>query len=250
MSMPIERLNAPSPAPSNGGRAGSTEGPTLGQNVPDGPGEPDDPGVHAMRGLLWSLTVARVVLVPVFLVGAFRLQDLVARGFDAGTLRWGLVLTLAIMAGSDMLDGWLARRFGLASQAGAIADALADKLAQIALVAFFTFGSAAPFASLPPWFLALIVGRDLLLGGGWLLLRAAGVPFPPVHRLHGRATTAAIFGVLLWLTVGIESGGSQVLVMLTAALMWLSLASYLADAWRAVRWARSADASNAKEVVS
>ena len=247
MTTSIERLDAPSPLLAKGALARGTEGPTLGQNVAECSGMPDDPGVHAMRGLLWSLTVARVVLVPVFLVGALQLQDLVARGLDPGTLRWGLVLTLAIIAGSDMLDGWLARRFGLASEAGAIADALGDKLAQLALVAFFTFGGTPPFASLPIWFFVLLVGRELLLGGGWLVLRAAGVPFPPVHRLHGRATTAAIFGLLLWLTVGIESDSFWPLVTLTAALMWLSLSSYVADAWRAVRRARK-DASDGKEI--
>jgi cardiolipin synthase (CMP-forming) len=249
MTMSMERLEARLPLRAEKAGARSTEGPTTGQNVPEVPSPPDDPGTRALKGVLWSLTVARVVLVPVFLVGAFRLQDLVARGVDPSTIRWGLVLTLGVMAASDMLDGWVARRFGLASEAGAIADALADKLAQVALVAFFTFASGPPFAALPIWFLVLLVGRDLLLGSGWLVLRAAGVPFEVFHHVLGRAATAGVFATLLWLTIGIESDVFWAVLMLTAALIWTSLAAYLADAWTAVRRARRGGAhSDRKEV--
>lgn len=232
MNTSIERPNIQGTVPAKAGLERSSKRPSAGQNVPE------DPGVHAMRGVLWSVTVARVVLVPVFLVGAMRLQDLVERGLDPGTLRSGLVLTVAVIAASDMLDGWLARRYGLASQAGAIADALADKLVQVALVAFFTFSGGPPFVSLPLWFFILVLGRDLLLGGGWLVLRAGGVPFQPVHRIHGRAATAGVFAILLCLTAGLSGGGFTAFMLLTAALIWVSLASYLADAWTAVRWAR------------
>ena len=243
MTTSTEHLKVRSPLLAETEIERGTKRPGAGQNVAD------DPGVHAIRGVLWSVTVARVMLVPVFLVAALRLQDTVAQGLDPGTLRSGLVLTLAIIATSDMLDGWLARRYGLATQAGAIADALADKLAQVAIVAFFTFNGGATFASLPLWLFALVVGRDVLIGGGWLVLRAGGVPFPVVHGVHGRAATAGIFAILLWLTIGIESDGFWALVMLTAALIWVSLASYLAGAWTAVRQARlGGEPSHGKEV--
>lgn len=230
MTTSIERLKIDSPIPAEAGLEPSTSRPTVGQKVPE------DPGVHAMRGVLWSVTVARVVLIPVFLVGATRLQDLVARGLEAGTLRYGLMLVVAVIAASDVLDGWLARRYGLTSRAGTVADALADKTAQVALVGFFTFSGGPPFASLPLWFFVLVLGRDLLLGGGWLVLRAGGVPFEPVHRMHGRAANAGVFLILLWLTLGLGSQGFTAFMLLTGALIWVSLASYLADAWEAVRW--------------
>jgi cardiolipin synthase (CMP-forming) len=208
-------------------------GPQLGQNVPDD-------SVRAMRGVLWSVTVARIVLVPVFLVAAFRLEQLALLGTDPGRLRGGLVLTLAAIAGSDVLDGWIARRFGLATQAGAVVDAFADKLAQVALVAFFTFSGGTAFASLPLWFFVLIVGRDVVLGGGWLALRARALPFQVVHRLHGRAATVGVFAMLLWLTAGIEGDGFTALTLLTAALIWVSMGAYVADAWTAARGPREA----------
>jgi len=204
-------------------------GPFSGHSVPD------DAAAHALKGVLWSVTLARVVLVPVFLAGAFRAQELAHQGAELGALRWGLLLCLSAIAGSDVLDGWIARRFGLASQAGAVADALADKLAQIALVAFFAFGGEPAFASLPVWFLALIVARDLVLGTGWLVLRGRAVPYPVVHRIHGRAATAGVFAILIWLTAGIQAPGFAALLVLTAALVWVSAGAYAGDAWMAVR---------------
>ena len=225
--MPGVAASLPAPLVDPGAKS-----PGVGQNVTD------DPVIHAMRGVLWSVTLARAVLVPVFLVGAFRLQELVAQGADTGRLRGGLVLTLAAIAASDMLDGWLARRFGLATETGAIADALADKLAQVALVAFFAFAAQPPFAALPIWFFALLVGRDLLLGAGLLSLRVRGVPFRVVHRIHGRAATVGVFALLLWLTAGLEGEAFAPLMLLTAALIWVSIAAYIGDAWTAERRAR------------
>lgn len=202
-----------------------TTGPASGHYVPD------DAASRALQGVLWSITLARVVLVPVFLAGALRAQELVLRGGELGTLRWGLLICLSVIAASDLLDGWIARRFGLASQAGAVADALADKVAQVALVAFFVFAAQPAFASLPAWFLALLVARDLVLGGGWLALRSRAIPYPVVHRIHGRAATAGVFAMLFWLTAGIQAPGFAALLVVTAALVWVSAGAYVADAW-------------------
>lgn len=74
------------------------------------------------------------------------------------------VLWLTLIAGiSDALDGWLARRLGVTSYFGAVADPLADK---------FMLGSAylgLAVAGIIPWWLALLVlGRDLYIVCGAL----------------------------------------------------------------------------------
>jgi phosphatidylglycerophosphate synthase len=202
--------------------------PTVGQDVPRS-------SRWALGGILWSLTLGRILLVPIFLVGALRLRNLADVGSETLALRWGLLATLGAIGLSDVLDGWLARGSGLASQAGAVVDALADKLAQVALVAFFTFGAGPAFGSLPLWFFALIVGRDLVLGGGWVTLRARGIPFQVEHRAHGRLATLGVFALLFWLTGGSESAHFDALLLLTAALVWTSAAAYVGEALTAVR---------------
>lgn len=69
------------------------------------------------------------------------------------------VLWITLFAGiSDALDGWLARRLGVTSYFGAIADPLADK---------FMLGGAylgLAVAGVIPWWLALLVlGRDVYI---------------------------------------------------------------------------------------
>ncbi len=200
-------------------------GPSAGQNVPPG-------ALRAMRGVLWSVTLLRVALIPVFLAGAVRAQALAEQGGDIGTLRAGLLFALTVMAASDFVDGWFSRRFGLATQAGAVGDALADKLLQAALVGFFALSSGPAFTSLPVWFFALVLGWDAVLGGGWLVLKARGSRYLVVHRFHGRAASVGVFVLLFWITAGLRADALVPLTMLTAALIWVSVAAYVGDAWK------------------
>ncbi|WP_376696999.1 CDP-alcohol phosphatidyltransferase family protein [Wenzhouxiangella sp. EGI_FJ10305] len=92
------------------------------------------------------LTVARMVVVPpmvwLLLVGQFQ---------------WALAL--AVFAGvSDLLDGWLARRFAWQSRWGGIFDPLADKFLMMA--GYLTLGW---LAELPWWLIALVILRDLVI---------------------------------------------------------------------------------------
>lgn len=67
------------------------------------------------------LTVLRIVLVPVFLVVFF-----VADAQDPWW-RVGAFVAFAVAMGTDYVDGYLARRLGLVTDFGKIADPIADK---------------------------------------------------------------------------------------------------------------------------
>ena len=60
--------------------------------------------------------------------------------------------------GSDVLDGWIARRWQVQSRAGAILDGVADKL--FILIALLTVAGASKFSL---WWLPLLLARDLLV---------------------------------------------------------------------------------------
>ncbi|HBU57978.1 MAG TPA: hypothetical protein DEB33_09550, partial [Gemmatimonadetes bacterium] len=92
-----------------------------------------------LRVILWILTGARVfVLVPFFLQAGITAHELARAGADYSTQRALTVGLIVLMGVTDLLDGWVARRFGLVSQLGAVVDAVSDKLVQIVLVCFFT----------------------------------------------------------------------------------------------------------------
>lgn len=95
-------------------------------------------------------------------------------------------LLFAIVAGStDAADGFLARRFGWETRAGAYLDPIADKLLLTSLYICFAI-----VGLVPAWLVWMVVGRDALI----LLMVAAGMIFlsrrdyPPT--IWGKLSTA------------------------------------------------------------
>jgi cardiolipin synthase len=98
-----------------------------------------------------TLTLFRILsvgpIVFLLLTGSYRSAFVVA--FCAGI--------------SDLLDGYLARRFGWMTHFGGVLDPLADKLMLVS-----TSITLAWLGFLPPWLVALMVLRDLLIiCGAW-----------------------------------------------------------------------------------
>lgn len=99
------------------------------------------------------LTVWRVAAAPVLVL---LLKD----------QAYELALVVFILAGiSDGLDGYIAKRFGYESRLGAILDPVADKLLLISCFGMLTFLEHLPF-----WLLVVVVFRDVLIVGGYLML--------------------------------------------------------------------------------
>jgi CDP-diacylglycerol---glycerol-3-phosphate 3-phosphatidyltransferase len=98
-----------------------------------------------------ALTVGRLCLVPVFVV-------LLLAGGDA--CRIAACVTFGIASLTDFLDGELARRRGLITNFGKIADPIADKaLTGSALVVLSGLGE------LPWWVTGVILFRELAITG-------------------------------------------------------------------------------------
>jgi cardiolipin synthase len=182
-----------------------------------------------MRLVLWFFTLARVALIPVFLPLGLAAQRVARTGADAADLRWAAVGTLVVMGLTDVIDGWIARRFQLTTQIGAVVDAAADKLVQVTLVAFFTLSVGPVFTPLPLAFLLVIFGRDLILLVGVSVLRARHGPIQVVHRRHGRVTSVMISMVLAWAAFGLPEAGLIPLATATAALALVSATLYSID---------------------
>ncbi len=95
------------------------------------------------------------------------------------------LLLFALAGLSDGLDGWLARRYHWQSRLGGLLDPLADKLLMLS-----TFTGLTLLGWLPPWLLALIVGRDLVIVGGAVLWHIRRGPFQAEPLLLSRINTA------------------------------------------------------------
>ena len=90
------------------------------------------------------LTLSRILLIPAVLVLIHQ------RSFAAGFALAGWVFL------TDFLDGRLARKLGVVTQAGMILDPVADKLVALAM-----FGYLFAVGGVPGWYVLLIFVRDL-----------------------------------------------------------------------------------------
>lgn len=110
-----------------------------------------------------AITLLRFALVPGIAWALWQRDD---------ALALGLVL---LSAASDFADGQIARRWQQQTRFGAVADPLADKLTQTTVTLILTVQG-----SLPWWFTAAVVARDVLIVGGALAY----------HRLAGHVDMA------------------------------------------------------------
>lgn len=103
--------------------------------------------------LLTRITTLRVVLVPV-VMGLILVGDRYRYAYVLGAV----VFLLA--AGTDFVDGYLARRWALTTPLGSFLDTTADKLLVAgALIALVAMDRASP------WVAAIIIGRELAILG-------------------------------------------------------------------------------------
>lgn len=133
---------------------------------------------------------------------------------------------------SDAVDGYIAKRFDQRSELGALLDPIADKTLIVSL--FVTLGIA---GHLPNWLVIMVVFRDLLIVGGFLLAAALTQPINWRPLLISKLNTAlqlVLIAVLLAkLAFGFDDlGAVEALTYFVAATTVLSGGGYL------VRWGR------------
>jgi CDP-diacylglycerol--glycerol-3-phosphate 3-phosphatidyltransferase len=97
-----------------------------------------------------ALTLLRLVLVPVF-VGSVVVSAMAQAGW-----RMAACLIFAVASVTDLVDGWIARRFGLVTSVGKVADPIADKALTGAALLLLSW-----YDRLPWWVTAVILVREL-----------------------------------------------------------------------------------------
>jgi CDP-diacylglycerol--glycerol-3-phosphate 3-phosphatidyltransferase len=97
------------------------------------------------------VTMSRIAVTPLFLILIFR---------DELWAKWAAGLLFAWGAISDYLDGYLARKYNLKTDFGALLDPFADK---VLLVSVFLSFVALDLA--PAWMVVIIVAREFLITG-------------------------------------------------------------------------------------
>ncbi|MCA9472307.1 MAG: CDP-alcohol phosphatidyltransferase family protein [Nitrospirales bacterium] len=161
-----------------------------------------------------SLTVLRILLVPVF-VGL-----LVYEHYDHA------LLVLIIAAITDGLDGAIARMANQQTRIGAYLDPLADKL--LLMSSFLTL---AILHLVPVWAVIMVVSRDVILLSGTLLARLTESSIDITPTALGKGTTLVQFVyitmVVLMTTGYVQDHTIQPVLGLMATLTVASGTHYL-----------------------
>jgi len=161
------------------------------------------------------ISVFRICLVPIFILVYFS---------DDSNNNIYAVLIYAVAAISDVLDGFLARKFQVSSNLGKVLDPLGDKLMTVAVMACITIDGLIPL-----WAVLLVGVKELLMAiGGLVLHKKAHVDIPP-SNLIGKASTVVFFLVCVTLMLyrSIPDWAAILLISVAIGLTFIALVSYL-----------------------
>jgi CDP-diacylglycerol--glycerol-3-phosphate 3-phosphatidyltransferase/cardiolipin synthase len=171
------------------------------------------------------LTLLRIALIPVFVV-IFYLPTPWAR------LVCAIVFTIAAL--TDLLDGYLARRWGQTSPLGAFLDPVADKL--MVAIALVLLVQAEPRAvlALPA---AVIIGREITVSALREWMAEIGARAAVAVSMAGKLKTTAQMIAIVLLLIGepllgipVEALGLALLYIAALLTLW-SMFLYLRAAW-------------------
>ncbi|WP_427016917.1 CDP-alcohol phosphatidyltransferase family protein [Pseudarthrobacter sp. P1] len=176
------------------------------------------------------ITVVRFLGVPLFVW-------LVLARHEYG---WG-VLVLALMGGTDWIDGYVARRFNQATELGRVLDPLADRVALVTVAVTLVLAGVAPW-----WLLAVLVVPDAVLLAASLAF-FHWHPDLPVSRVGKIRTAALLVGTPLLLLAEVLDGTPNVLWSIAWVFLAIGVVGHLVAAynyfWAIVRKHRAEQAA-------
>jgi len=174
------------------------------------------------------ITLGRILLVPIVV-------------WAIASNQMEIAFALFVIAGvSDGVDGFLAKRFNMTSELGAMLDPLADKALLVSIYIALGIWSA-----IPRWIVILVVSRDIMIVSAVIVSWLFGKPIPMkplmVSKINTVAQVALAALVLASLAFGFHPDPYDVILMgLVTAFSLLSVSLYL------VEWGRHMSAIEAK----
>jgi cardiolipin synthase len=166
------------------------------------------------------LTIIRFILIPIILNFIFQ-----------GDYISGIII-FSISGLTDVLDGFIARKFNLISNFGKLMDPLADKLTQISVLA-----ALVSVKIIPVWILAIVVLKELIMVVGASFLYGKDVVV--YSKWYGKLATVlfyiAIVSSLIAKQFSLEGFWQELdfaLYCLALASTTLSLLMYIRDVYQ------------------
>ncbi len=148
-----------------------------------------------------QITIFRMLLVPFFVV---EVLYYVKTGYEAH--RVAALLTFAVAAICDGVDGYIARRYNQWSELGTILDPLADKLLLVSGVVLLSFDHGTMLSQIPYWLTGTIIGRDLIVLIGLVVIRLTVGKVKIRPHFIGKIATVLQMVTVLWLLLKWDTG--------------------------------------------
>src|SRR6516162_7281471 len=141
-----------------------------------------------------KITIFRILLIPFFVV---EVLYYVKTGNELHRLL--SILSFAIAAICDGVDGYIARRYNQRSELGAMLDPLADKLLLVSGIILLSFDHLPYLGSVPLWLTGTILGRDILLLIGLIVIQITVGKVKVRPRVLGKVATVFQMIVVIWI---------------------------------------------------
>lgn len=175
------------------------------------------------------ITLGRIMLVPIIVWAIVSSQMKVA---------FGVFLIAGI---SDAVDGFLAKRFNMTSELGALLDPLADKALLVSI--YMALGI---WGAIPRWIVILVVSRDIMIVAAvlvsWLFDKPVAMKPLMVSKLNTVAQVGYAALVLAALAFGGNAAPYDIILMAFVTIFTLgSVSLYL------IEWLRHMSTIEAKQ---
>lgn len=159
------------------------------------------------------ITIFRIILVPIYLCLFFsEIEDKI--------FVLGMIFMIAGI--SDVLDGYIARKYNLISEFGSALDPFADKLMSFTVLVTFTIVGLIPVWILVP----MLIKEVIMITGGLILYLKHGKAVIP-SNMFGKVATFSLYAAILSIILNINMTVSIILLIITVSLNLIAFYNYL-----------------------
>lgn len=161
-----------------------------------------------------AITLLRIILVPVYLYFFYT-------SGENHLLYAGIVFIAAGI--SDVLDGYIARKYELTTKTGAALDPLADKLMTFAVLISLTTAKL-----IPTWVLLIMGIKEIaMISGGVILYLFKGNKVVPSNKF-GKIATVSFYAAVLSIVFKFPYYSiTKILIVATVSLNLIAFINYL-----------------------
>lgn len=156
------------------------------------------------------LTIFRLCLIPVY-IAVFAME---------GNTKELAAFVFILASITDVLDGYIARKYNMTTWVGQLLDPLADKLMQLTVVISLVVSNI-----LPVWFVVILAAKELLmiLGGTFLYFKKIHVK----SNILGKLNTVVLFIAMVLIFFTHTSGlVSTIILGISTVFNFMAIISY------------------------